>query len=135
MSHPLRVAVGVVLDDQSRVLVARRGEHQHQGNKWEFPGGKIEPDESLAEALKREFHEEVNLQLDVPDALKPWMVIEHDYGDKQVRLEIALIHRYFGNAQGLEGQAVRWQSLSTLSADDFPAANASIINALTEQAG
>ncbi len=135
MSLSLRVAVGVVLDDQSRVLVARRGEHQHQGNKWEFPGGKIEPDESLAEALKREFLEEVNLQLDVPSALKPWMVIEHDYGDKQVRLEIALVHRYFGNARGREGQMVRWQSVGTLSADDFPAANAAIISALTEQAG
>lgn len=133
MSTPLRVAVGVVLDDQSRVLIARRSEHQHQGNKWEFPGGKIESHESLAEALTREFREEVNLQLDVPDTLEPWMVIEHDYGDKQVRLEIALVHRYFGNAEGREGQTVCWQSIGSLRADDFPAANASIIDALAVQ--
>ena len=131
----VRVAVGVVLDTQARVLIARRAAHQHQGDRWEFPGGKIEPDETLADALIREFLEEVNLELKPAPDLDPWMVIEHDYGDKQVRLEVARVTMFSGEAVGLEGQEVAWQPLHLLSALDFPAANADIIEGLlAEQA-
>lgn len=126
----VRVAVGVVLDVDSRVLIARRAAHQHQGNRWEFPGGKIESGESLAEALIREFREEVSLELQPAPELAPWMVVEHDYGDKQVRLEVALITAFSGEAKGLEGQEIAWQPLHSLSALDFPAANVDIIEGL-----
>lgn len=125
-----RVAVGVLTTAENRVLVARRAPHQHQGDLWEFPGGKIEPGESLAEALAREFAEEVGLELDVPVDLSPWQVIEHDYGDRQVRLEVARIGAFAGEASGREGQEVRWMTVQTLDPADFPAANAPIIEAL-----
>ena len=126
----IRVAVGVLATAENQVLVARRAPHQHQGDLWEFPGGKIEPGESLAEALTREFAEEVGLDLDVPADLSPWQVIEHDYGDKQVRLEVARISAFAGEAVGQEGQEVRWMAVQTLNPADFPAANAAIIEAL-----
>ena len=48
------VAVGVLRDPERRVLVTRRAPHAHQGGLWEFPGGKLEPGESVLEALARE---------------------------------------------------------------------------------
>lgn len=130
------VAVGVVLDKTGRrVLLARRPEQLHQGGKLEFPGGKIEPGESLAQAMRREFLEEVNLELHVPDDLAPWQVIAHDYGDKRVRLIIALVTTYSGTPSGNEGQDVFWQPVAELKAEDFPAANVAIINKLQEHEG
>lgn len=129
----VRVAVGVVTDAQQRVLIARRAEHQHQGGLWEFPGGKIEPGETLAQALCREFREEVNIHLLPPPQLGPWMVIEHDYGDKQVRLEVARLDRFEGEARGLEGQAVRWVESTSLPDYTFPEANQAIIDRLLSE--
>lgn len=129
------VAVGVVLDDAGQVLLARRPDALHQGGKLEFPGGKIEPGESLAHAMQREFLEEVNLELHVPNDLAPWQVIEHDYGDKQVRLMIALVTSYSGTPSGNEGQDVFWQPVAELNAADFPAANVAIIDKLQQHLG
>ena len=50
----VNVAVGVLIDDAGRVLVTRRAPEAHQGGLWEFPGGKVEADETLLEALARE---------------------------------------------------------------------------------
>ena len=55
----LTVAVGILIDDGGRVLITRRENSAHQGGLWEFPGGKVEPSESIAEALSRELHEEL----------------------------------------------------------------------------
>ncbi|TGG92735.1 8-oxo-dGTP diphosphatase MutT [Natronospirillum operosum] len=126
----VRVAVGVLVNDQRQVLIARRAAHQHQGGRWEFPGGKIEGRENLAEALTREFAEEVGLVLDIPADLAPWQVIEHDYGDKRVCLEVAQIGAYSGQPEGREGQEVRWMPVQALNPEEFPAANISIIEAL-----
>lgn len=126
----VRVAVGVVLNAAGEVLLAHRGAHQHQGNRWEFPGGKIEAGETLAAALMREFKEEVNLHLIIEAGLQPWQVIEHDYGDKKVRLEVAIVKQFSGTPEGKEGQTVEWVPLNELADRQFPAANAPIIAAL-----
>lgn len=125
----IRVAVGVVVNRHDEVLIARRHAHQHQGNLWEFPGGKIEANETLAEALRREFSEELGVGVLAPDSLAPWLCIEHDYGDRHVCLEVARIN-IVGAPIGQEGQALCWRSISRLKARDFPSANAPIIAAL-----
>ena len=77
------VAVGILIDDAGRVLVTHRAPDAHQGGLWEFPGGKVEAEETLLEALTRELREELGVSVEAAEAL---MVLEHDYGDKQVRL-------------------------------------------------
>ena len=81
------VAVGILIDDAGRVLVTRRAPDAHQGGLWEFPGGKVEAGETLQEALARELREELGVLVEATEAL---MVLEHDYGDKQVDWTSAL---------------------------------------------
>lgn len=123
----IRVAVGVVENKQGEILIAKRPGHVHQGNLWEFPGGKVEAGESVEAALIREFKEEVSLQLHKPQAL---MTVKHDYGDKQVCLEIMLCREFTGEAKGMEGQSVCWVAKNDLPNYEFPAANQVIIDKL-----
>ena len=95
------VAVGVLIDAEGRVLVARRAPDAHQGSLWEFPGGKVEAHESVGDALKRELEEELGIQV---EGSEPLMAIEHDYGDKHVRLDVHRVMRWQGEPRGLEGQ-------------------------------
>lgn len=127
MSKQIHVAVGVIRDQQDRVLIAKRAAAQHQGGLWEFPGGKVESGESVLDALKREFKEEV--ALDIHDA-KPLIQISHDYGDKSVLLDVYQSQLFSGSARGMEGQPVEWCPIDLLHEKAFPAANTPIIDAI-----
>src|SRR5690554_1119213 len=124
----VHVAVGVIIRD-GRVLIARRPATAHQGGLLEFPGGKVEPGETVQQALARELLEETGVTVR-PDALRPLIGIRHDYGDKQVFLDVWEAQASLGNPVGLEGQPVFWKSPAELLAGDFPAANRPIINAI-----
>jgi 8-oxo-dGTP diphosphatase len=126
----LRVAVGVVLDDDGRVLIAQRAQSRHQGGLWEFPGGKIEAGESANAALARELHEEIGIEVLASEAL---IEVAHDYPDRQVRLEVYRVTRFRGTAHGREGQPLRWAAIEGLADLEFPEANRAIIAALLDQ--
>lgn len=123
------VAVGVLIDDEGRVLVSRRAADAHQGGLWEFPGGKVEVDESVSDALSRELREELGIQIGASERL---MTIEHDYGDRKVKLDVHRIKSWQGEARGLEGQPLAWQLPVDLSQWSFPAANTPILARLCE---
>jgi len=128
MQH-LRVAVGVVVNADKQILIARRQAHQHQGDLWEFPGGKREPDESRLAALQRELYEEVGLQiLDAQDLLQ----IDHDYSDRKVTLDVWLVEQFSGEVHGREGQQIKWCPLAELDQHEFPAANGAIVTAIKD---
>ncbi len=80
-SAPLEVTAGVI-DREGRVLIARRC-NGHLAGCWEFPGGKVEPGEGLAECLIRELREELGIEVEVLAPLPP---VEHDYPGGTVRL-------------------------------------------------
>ncbi|MAY02276.1 MAG: 8-oxo-dGTP diphosphatase MutT [Gammaproteobacteria bacterium] len=130
MTKAVHVAVGIVFNDQQQVLIAFRSKDKHQGGLWEFPGGKVEADESVEQALERELAEEINLQI---SALRPLLKIDHDYGDKQVCLDVWQVLEFSGDARGMEGQAINWVSLEELNDYEFPAANRAIVDCLREQ--
>lgn len=124
----IHVAVGVIIRE-GRVLVARRLDHVHQGGLLEFPGGKVEPEETVQAALVRELAEETGLQIPL-ESLKPVIGIRHDYGDKRVFLDVWGTDQALGEAHGREGQFIDWMSPDSLRDEDFPAANRPIIRAL-----
>jgi 8-oxo-dGTP diphosphatase len=129
MSHKIvHVAVGVI-EREGRVLIARRPDHVHQGGLLEFPGGKVEPGETVQEALVREIHEETGLLLS-EDSLEPVITIRHDYGDKTVMLDVWRSADARGEPEGLEGQPVEWRHPADLKDHEFPEANGPIIRAL-----
>jgi len=123
----LDVAVAAIRDDQNRLLISKRHEHLHQGGLWEFPGGKIEAGETIHQALVREIHEE--LGIDVLDA-RPLIKIPHKYSDRSVCLHVWLVETFSGNPQGKEGQKIRWVEQNELHQYTFPAANRTIVSAL-----
>ncbi len=123
----LDVAVGVVFNRAGEVLIAQRPGHVHLGGLWEFPGGKVEADEGIDQALRRELLEEVGVDA-APSV--PLICLRHDYPDRSVRLHVRTVHSFRGEARGLEGQPVRWVPLSELDRYPFPEANLAIIHAL-----
>ncbi|GGO68825.1 8-oxo-dGTP diphosphatase MutT [Bowmanella pacifica] len=122
----VHVAVGVILREQ-QVFITLRDASLHQGGKWEFPGGKVEAGETVTQALIRELQEEVDIQV---KASQPFMLIEHDYGDKQVKLDIHLVSDFNGEPHGREGQQGKWVELKMLSDYRFPDANKAIVEKL-----
>eukprot|EP01137_Pigoraptor_chileana_P016793 Opistho-2@73895 len=97
----VHVAAAVIRDDSGKILIARRADTQHQGGLWEFPGGKVEADESVECALARELQEELGI---VVGAARPLIKVRHDYPDKQVLLDVWEVSSFSGEPHGAEGQ-------------------------------
>lgn len=127
MVKEVHVAVGVITAADGKIFIARRADSAHQGGLWEFPGGKVASGETVQQALARELEEELAIQ--VLDS-EPLIKIRHDYGDKQVLLDVHRVTRFVGEPIGNEGQPVQWVSQQQLSDFEFPKANQSIITAL-----
>lgn len=123
----VHVAVGVVENTQGKVLIALRSPNQHQGDLWEFPGGKVEAGEPVAATLARELVEELGIV--VLDS-EPLIQITHSYPDKTVLLDVYKVRRFSGVAQGKEGQPLRWVKRDQLGDYSFPLANQGIVAAL-----
>lgn len=122
----IRVAVGVVVDAEDRILITQRPLHKSHGGYWEFPGGKIEAGELAEQALARELLEEVDIQ--VHDSV--WLGdFVHDYDQLRVHLDVFKISRFSGQALCLEGQGnLAWVRVGELGQYQFPAANYKIID-------
>lgn len=123
----LQVAAGAIFNGQGQVLLSKRPPHVHQGNLWEFPGGKLNPGESVAQALSRELWEELGIRV---LQARPLLQVHHDYPDRSVRLHTWRVDRFSGEARGQEGQPVEWVWPADLSSYPFPAANQPIVAAV-----
>ena len=127
LTNIVHVAVAVIKNRRGQYLIAKRSENSHQGGLWEFPGGKVESDETVLDALKRELDEELGITL---IQASPLIRIPHDYGDKSVLLDVWHVDEFSGNAFGKEGQETCWINADTFSLYDFPVANIPIITAI-----
>jgi len=123
----VHVAVAAIVNDNNEVFICKRHADTHQGGLWEFPGGKVEAGENIQQALLRELHEETGIEI---TRSRPLIRIHHDYGDRQVLLDVWKILDYSGTAHGRESQPARWVPVAALDANEFPAADATIIKAL-----
>ena len=97
------VAVGILIDDAGRVLVTRRAPAHTRAVCGNFPAVRSKQGETLLDALARELKEELGVLVETRDAL---MVLDHDYGDKQVRLDVHRVTRWSGEPE--VSRASRW---------------------------
>lgn len=122
----MHVAVGVIRNDRNQILIARRAPGVHQAGFWEFPGGKVEPGESVCEALRRELQEELGI---LAGAASPLIQVDHDYGDRRVFLDVWTVHSFTGEPRGRQGQPLMWVDAEDLPKIRFPPANRPIVTA------
>ena len=127
MQERIHVAVGIVKNHKNEVLISRRHENAHQGGLWEFPGGKVERNESVFDALRRELKEELDIHI---KSAHPLIRVQHDYVDKQVLLDVWQTQTFDGEPHGREGQAWQWVTLNELHKIRFPEANIPIMKAV-----
>jgi len=103
---PIDVAVGILMKPNGDVLLGQRPEGKPYAGYWEFPGGKVDPGETILEALKREFMEELGMEV---LSAEEWCGVEHVYEHAHVRLHFFISRDFRGEPQSLEGQAFAWQ--------------------------
>lgn len=130
----IKVAVAIIINSNNEILISRRSADQHQGNKWEFPGGKVEEGESTETALNREIKEELGIEV---LASQHFTDIEHEYKSvdpkqsKTVKLMVYEVKHWLGEPRSMEGQPIRWVKHNALETFEFPNANKAIIKLLS----
>ena len=126
------VVAGALFDAQGRVLIAQRPEGKHMAGGWEFPGGKLEADESRYDGLVRELREELGVEV---RAAEPLIAYEHEFPTKRVFLDLWLVTRYEGDPRPLEGQPLQWATLDELDTVGLLKADAPMVPALRAARG
>lgn len=94
---------------------------------WEFPGGKLEPNEDRFEGLKRELHEELGVEV---LRASPLISYEHAYAERTVFLDLWLVHEFTGTPQSLDAQALQWVRVEDLDSVGLLEADRPMIAAL-----
>lgn len=121
------IGVAVIWNKENQILIDRRLPTGTMANLWEFPGGKIEPGETIEECIEREILEELGIKIAVEQHL---ITIDHTYPHLRVTLTVHHCHYLEGVPQAIECAEVLWVGLDELDNFDFPEANGEIINAL-----
>ncbi|AIL12320.1 hypothetical protein IM40_00370 [Candidatus Paracaedimonas acanthamoebae] len=121
--------VAGVLKRDELYLIAKRPEGKPFAGFWEFPGGKIHLQETPTEALVRELHEELGINIHT-NALHKIIDVSYDYSDFNLLMPTFLCKTWEGEPQGCEGQIVQWVPLQDLFHYEILPANTMIIHSL-----
>jgi 8-oxo-dGTP diphosphatase len=119
-----------IIERGQEILIAQRLKGAHMGLRWEFPGGKIEPNESPEDCLKREIKEELDLDIRIWDRL---MVVEHQYEELKVILHCYRCSYLGGQAKKKDCHDFRWVGADDLKNYHFAEADQPIVRYLSEQ--
>jgi 8-oxo-dGTP diphosphatase len=122
-----QIGVAVIWDQAGQILIDRRKASGTMGGLWEFPGGKIEPGETVVECISREIREELAIEVTVGEQL---ILIDHTYPTFHLTLTVHHCQHVSGIPQPIESEEIRWVNISDLGNYEFPAANIAIIQAL-----
>jgi 8-oxo-dGTP diphosphatase len=124
---PVHVVAGILRDREGRVLVAQRPAGKHLAGFWEFPGGKSDPGEAPLDALRRELHEEIGVEV---ESARPLISVPWTYPEKRIVLDAWLVDAYTGTPHAREAQALQWIAVDALRTLPMPPADVPIVNAL-----
>ena len=123
----LNVVIGIIVDTEKKVLLNKRKKNTILSGYWEFPGGKVKPNETPAQALSRELFEELGIKIGATDTLDS---IAYQYAEFDVLLLPFRIIDYKGTLRGLEGQELMWCSFNRLQNVNILPANRFLIERL-----
>lgn len=126
-ARPHFLVAAAVIWKNGQVLIARRPENGLLGGLWEFPGGKVEANETIEEAAIREVKEEVGISVRVDELLA---VVEHQYTHFSITLHAFTCRYLAGEPQALGCTEWRWIKVEELDKYAFPRANGKIIEAI-----
>ena len=123
----LQISVGIIRNATGEIYITQRAADAHMAHKWEFPGGKIEAGETPQDAVIRELQEEVGISA---TSLHQFDKLEYQFPDRHITLWFWLVDGWEGEPWGKEGQPGRWVAQQELVAEEFPPANAPVIEKL-----
>jgi A/G-specific adenine glycosylase len=122
----LQVTAGIIRR-AGKVLIAKRPPGGMLAGLWEFPGGKQEPGESLADCLRREIHEELEITIDVEEEVAS---VEHEYTHLSITLHAFAARYRSGRARAVGCSAFEWIDADHLSDFPIPRADHLVLEAL-----
>lgn len=125
------IGVAVIWNGEGQILIDRRPQSGLLGGLWEFPGGKLEPGETIEACIQREIREELGIEIEVGDRL---ITVDHTYSHFHVTLNVHHCRHISGEPQPIECDEVRWVTLAEIDQYPFPKANVQIIEALRQDA-
>jgi 8-oxo-dGTP diphosphatase len=123
----VRVVAALLERADGRVLITQRRPQAFMPLKWEFPGGKVEPEETDQDALKRELREELGIEVSVGEQ---FMSMLHEYPEFVIDFNVYRCTLSSGSMQALGVLAFRWVAISQLEAFDFPPADMPTVKSL-----
>jgi 8-oxo-dGTP diphosphatase len=127
--QPTQVVAGVLVDARGRILLARRTAGRDLAGAWEFPGGKLERDETPLQGLDRELNEELGVRV---HAAEPLISVPHASNGKRIVLDVYRVTSFAGKPKGREKQALAWAPPEKLSTYPMPPADRPVVAALTQ---
>ncbi|MBK8522472.1 MAG: (deoxy)nucleoside triphosphate pyrophosphohydrolase [Chitinophagaceae bacterium] len=116
---PIEVVCAIIIH-KKKILVAQRSETMKLPLKWEFPGGKINSNESKEECIHRELQEELNIQVIIQ---KEMPKVFHDYGSFSINLLPFIVQYHKGVIKTFEHNEIKWLSRQNLHTLDWAAAD------------
>lgn len=123
----INVVAAVIKDDSGKILITQRNLKKSQGGLWEFPGGKIEPNETKEQAIIREIKEELTIDINVKNCIDEKIFTYPEKDINLIALECSIIN---GNIELLEHEDYRWVSSSELENFEFAPADMFIVEKL-----
>ncbi len=122
----IKVTAGI-LENNGKILLAKRNKDDPLKDKWEFPGGKIEESETPEECLKRELHEELGIDAEIGEFL---IASKYSYDHISVELFAYRVNSYTGDIIPTDHEEIEWVSPSDFHKYDFPEADKPILDLL-----
>jgi 8-oxo-dGTP diphosphatase len=125
-----RAAVALLQQDR-RVLVCQRKRNSRYGLTWEFPGGKLEPGESVEDCLRRELREELSIEI---DSIGPTQSQHNRFADGgEFDVTYCFVPHFTGTPVNRVFEEIRWVTLDELRSLDILEGNKSLVSALDER--
>jgi 8-oxo-dGTP diphosphatase len=131
-ARPIVLVVAVALiDADGRVLLAERPPGKHLAGMWEFPGGKVQPDETPEAALIRELDEELGISVH-QSCLAPFTFASHSYEQFHLLMPLYVCRKWQGIVTPREGQRLKWMRAAQLSDYPMPPADKPLVAMLRD---